>query len=97
MAMVRASSHVTEPKTSVLPSADQPTSPTFNSDGATDEGLPPSADTNSMAHGRPGVADAKAICLPSGDQRGNSTRPGGKVSWRRSLPSTLLRHNVPSG
>ena len=44
-----------------------------------------------------GKRGTESDSFPSGDQRGQKTRNGGKVSWVRWLPSTLLRHNVPSG
>src|SRR3989442_4378806 len=50
-----------------------------------------------MFCGFPRVVAAKAIRLLSGDQRGKKTCMGGKVSWTGWLPSTLLRHKLPSG
>ena len=44
-----------------------------------------------------GTIALNAICVPSGDQRGIKTFMGGEVSWSGSLPSTRLRHSVPSG
>ena len=33
----------------------------------------------------------KAICLPSGDQTGQSSHPGVSVSWVRPVPSVFIR------
>src|SRR5215469_15326989 len=56
-------------------------------------GAPPFAETTRILDG----TSVKRICFPSGDQRGSWAFIGANVNWRRSLPSSLLRHRLHSG
>src|ERR1700730_3115178 len=85
------------PKNNELPSSDQLGKRSSRSPLVASLGTPPSADTVYMWNGFPGIWAANAMCFPSGDHWGLRLAVGGKLSWRRSVPSTLLHHRDPSG
>src|ERR1700730_326992 len=93
---VLALSHGTRPKTSCLPSGDQPGSSSFWFSESISCGVPPCADIKKILQSGPARLSTYAICVLSGDQRGRKAETGGDVSCRRSLPSTPLRHKGPS-
>src|SRR5579863_223637 len=88
---------ISVPKTKALPSGAQLGSASFDWPFVNSWTAPPSDETRQIFHDSPGGRPMKAISLPSGDQRGKPACIGENVSCRRSLPSSLLRHSVPSG
>ena len=85
------------PKSSFFPSGDQDTSCSGSWPEVTRRGVPPVAVTTKILAVSDAVQAVNAICVPSGDQRGNAARIGGNVSCTRPLPSAPLRQSVPSG
>src|SRR4029077_16171932 len=81
-------------KTTELPSADQLGSP---GQGSMSLRLPPSTETAYIVQALPVEMPWKAMRFPSGDQRGKKATIGENLSLSFSVPSNLLRHNVPSG